>query len=118
MVKRSEKGDYYRKAQNHPEECQFQGQKFAFRAGNSAPRARISAPGQNFWGPEIPEFLALRNLAKSFRKHCSAMFCKGPRNSGFAEFLGARNFINRPSKIRPSPIQQAVVQLAGRGQKF
>jgi hypothetical protein len=59
MVKRSGKGDYCRKAQNHPEECQFQGQKFAFRA-------RISAPGQNFWGPEIPEFPALQNSAKSF----------------------------------------------------
>jgi hypothetical protein len=38
------KGDYYRNAQNHPEECFSQGQKFSFRAG-------ISAPGQNFWGP-------------------------------------------------------------------
>jgi hypothetical protein len=84
MVKRSRKGDYYRKARNHPEECQFQGRKFAFRAGNSAPRARISAPGHNFWG---------NNLAKSFTKHCGAMFSKGARNSGLAEFPGARNFI-------------------------
>jgi hypothetical protein len=52
MVKRSGKKDYCRKAQNHPEECQFQGRKFAFRAENSAPR-------QNFRGPEILEFLAL-----------------------------------------------------------
>jgi hypothetical protein len=89
MLKRSGKGDYCRKAQNHPEECQFQGQKFAFRAGNSAPRARISAPGQNFWGPKI-EFLALRNSAKSFTKRCGAMFCKGAGNSGLAEFPGPK----------------------------
>jgi hypothetical protein len=86
MVKRSGKGDYCRKAQNHLEECQFQGWKFAFRAGNSAPR-------QNFRGPEIPEFPALRNLAKSFTKHCGATCSKGAGNSGLAEFLGARNFI-------------------------
>jgi hypothetical protein len=36
------KGDFYRKAQNHPEECFLQGQKFSFRTGNSAP------------GPEFP----------------------------------------------------------------
>jgi hypothetical protein len=41
------KGDYCKKAQNHPEECILLGQKFDLRAG-------ISAPGQNFWGPEIP----------------------------------------------------------------
>jgi hypothetical protein len=93
MLKRSGKGDYCRKAQNHPEECQFQGRKFAFRARNSAPRAGISAPGQNLWGAEIPESLALRNLAKSFTKSCDATFCKGARNSGLAEFSGARNFI-------------------------
>jgi hypothetical protein len=93
MVKRSGKEDYCRKAQNHPKECQFQGQKFAFRAGNSAPRAGISAAGQNFWAPKILEFLALRNSAKSFTKRCGATFCKGARNSGLAEFLGAGNFI-------------------------
>jgi hypothetical protein len=86
MVKISGKGDYCRKAQNHPEECQFQGRKFAFRAG-------ISAPGQIFRGPEIPEFPALRNSAKSFTKCCGATFCKGAGNSGLAEFPGARNFI-------------------------
>jgi hypothetical protein len=59
MLKRSGKGDYCRKAQNHLEECQFQGRKFAFRAGNSTPRAEISALGQNFRGPEILEFSAL-----------------------------------------------------------
>jgi hypothetical protein len=37
MVKRSGKGDYYRKTQNHPEECQFQGRKFASRAGAEFP---------------------------------------------------------------------------------
>jgi hypothetical protein len=93
MVKRSEKGDYCRKAQNHPEECQFQGQKFAFRAGNSTPRAGISAPRQNFRGPEIPEFLALRNSVMSFTKHCGATCSKGAGNSSLAEFLGAGNFI-------------------------
>jgi hypothetical protein len=93
MVRRSRKGDYCRKAQNHPEECQFQGWKFASRARNSTTRAGISAPGQNFWGPEILEFPALRNSAKSFRKCCGATFCKGAGNSGLAEFLGARNFI-------------------------
>jgi hypothetical protein len=93
MVKRSGKGDYCRKAQNHPEECQFQCRKFAFRAGISAPMAGISAPGQNFRGPEIPEFLSLQNLAKSFPKYCGATICKGARNSGLAEFLGAENFI-------------------------
>jgi hypothetical protein len=36
------KGEYCRKAQNHPEECFLEGQKFVFRAGNSAP------------GPEFP----------------------------------------------------------------
>jgi hypothetical protein len=70
MVKRSGKGDYCRKAKNHPEECQSQGRKFAFRARNSAPRAGISAPGQNFWG----------NSAKSFTKCCGATFCKGAGN--------------------------------------
>jgi hypothetical protein len=93
MVKRSRKEDYCRKAQNHPEECQFQGRKFAFRARNSTHRAGISAPGQNFWGPQILEFMGLRNSAKSFTKCCGAMFCKGARNSGLAEFPGARNFI-------------------------
>jgi hypothetical protein len=85
--------DYCRKAQNHPKECQFQGQKFAFRARNSAPRAGISAPGPNFRGPEIPEFPALRNSAKSFTKRCGAICSKGARNSGLAEFPGAGNFI-------------------------
>jgi hypothetical protein len=93
MVKRSWKGDYYRKAQNHPEECQFQGRKFAFRARISATRARISTAGQKFRAPEIPEFLALRNSAKSFTKHCGATFYKGAVNSGLVEFLGAGNFI-------------------------
>jgi hypothetical protein len=93
MVKRSGKGDYCRKAQNHPDECQFQGRKFAFRAGISAPRAGISAPGQNFRGLEIHEFLALRNSAKSFIKCCDATFCKGAGNSGLAEFPGPGNFI-------------------------
>jgi hypothetical protein len=41
------KGDYYRKAQNHPKDCISQGRKFR-------PKARISTPGQNFRGPEIP----------------------------------------------------------------
>jgi hypothetical protein len=100
MVKISGNGDYCRKAQNHPEECLLEGRKFAFRAGNSAPRARISAPGQNFWGPEIPEFLALRNSAKSFTKHCGATFCKGTGNSDLAEFPGARNsIISGPQKF-------------------
>jgi hypothetical protein len=31
------KGDYCRKAQNHPEECILMGRKFDFRARNSAP---------------------------------------------------------------------------------
>jgi hypothetical protein len=93
LEKRSGKGDYCRKAQNHPEECQFQGRKFAFRARNSAPRARISAPGPNFRGPEIPEFSALQNLAKSFTKRCGATFCKGAKNSGLAEFSGTGNYI-------------------------
>jgi hypothetical protein len=56
-------------------------------------------------GPEIPpldkisrgqkfnEFLALRNSAKSFTKRCDTMFYKGARNSDFAEFPRARNFI-------------------------
>jgi hypothetical protein len=69
------------------------GQKFAFRAGNSAPRAGISAPGQNFQGPEIPKFPALRNSAKSFTKRCGATLCKGAGNSDLAEFPGTRNFI-------------------------
>jgi hypothetical protein len=93
MVKRSGKGDYCRKARNHLEECQFQGQKFAFRAGNSAPRAGISAPGQNFRGPEIPEFLAFQNSAKSFTKRYGATCSKGAGNSGLVEILRARNFI-------------------------
>jgi hypothetical protein len=79
MVKRSGKGDYCRKAKNHPEECLLEGRKFAFRA-------RISAPGQNFRGLEIPEFLALKNSAKSFTKGCGAAFGKGPeilRNQNF-----------------------------------
>jgi hypothetical protein len=93
MVKRSGKGDYCRKAQKHPEECQIQGRKLAFKAGNSAPRAGISAPGENFRRPEIPEFLALQNLAKSFIKCCGTTCSKGARNSGLIEFLGARNYI-------------------------
>jgi hypothetical protein len=36
------KGDYYRKAQNHPEECILLGRKFDFRARNST------------LGPEFP----------------------------------------------------------------
>jgi hypothetical protein len=100
MVKRSGKGDYCRKAQNHPEESLLEGRKFAFRARNSAPRARISAPGQNFWGPEIPKFPALRNLAKSFTKRCGATFCKGAGNSNLAEFPGAENYgISGPQKF-------------------
>jgi hypothetical protein len=49
MVKRSGKGDYCRKAQNHPEECLFQGRKFAFRAGNL-----LSGPEILPLGPEFP----------------------------------------------------------------
>jgi hypothetical protein len=100
MVKRSGKGDYCKKAQNHPEECLLEGWKFAFRAGISAPRAGISAPGQNFWGPEISEFLALRNSAKSCTKRCGAMFYKGVGYSGLAEFPGAGNsIISGPRKF-------------------
>jgi hypothetical protein len=33
---------------------------------------------QNFWGPEIPEFPALRIFAESFLLSCGATFCKGP----------------------------------------
>jgi hypothetical protein len=80
MVKRSGKGDYCRKAQNHPEECLLEGRKFAFRVG-----AEILALGT--------EFPALRNSAKSFTKHCGATFCKGAGNSGLAKFPGARNSI-------------------------
>jgi hypothetical protein len=71
-----QKGDYYRKAQNHPEECFSQGQKY-----------RIS-------GSRIfHEFLALRNLAKSFTKRCGATLYKGAKNSGLAEFPWAGNSI-------------------------
>jgi hypothetical protein len=73
------------------------------------PRAGISAPGQNFRGPEIlgisgpskfQEFPALRNSAKSFTERCGAMLCKGAGNSGLAEFPGAGNFtISGPRKF-------------------
>jgi hypothetical protein len=77
------------------------------------PRAGISARGQNFWGPEILEFPALRNLAKSFTERCGATLCKGARNSGLAEFPGGQKFHNFwPSKIRLSPLQRDVVQLS------
>jgi hypothetical protein len=33
---------------------------------------------QNFRGPEIPEFPALRIFAKSFLSSCGATFSKGP----------------------------------------
>jgi hypothetical protein len=84
-VKRSGKGDYCRKAQNHLEKCLLEGQKFAFRAGNSAPRAGISAPGQNFRGPEIQDFW-------------------GPEIQDF-----------RPFEIRLSPLQDVVVQRSVKG---
>jgi hypothetical protein len=34
--------------------------------------------GQNFWGPEIPEYPALRFFAKSFFSSCGATLIKGP----------------------------------------
>jgi hypothetical protein len=33
---------------------------------------------QNFRGPEIPEFLALRFFDKSFLSSCGVTLCKGP----------------------------------------
>jgi hypothetical protein len=92
------KGDYCRKAQNHPEECFSQGQKFSFRAGNSTPGpgAKI-LPLDKISGHEFP---ALRNSAKSFTKRCGATLCKGAGNSGLAEFPGARNsIISGPQKF-------------------
>jgi hypothetical protein len=66
MVKRSGKGDYYRKAQNHPEECLLEGQKFAFRAENSAPPFEIRlSPLQNVvvqHSVKGPEILAWQNF--------------------------------------------------------
>jgi hypothetical protein len=86
-----------------------------FKARNLLSGPEIPPLGPEFppldkisWGPEIPEFLTLRNSAKSFTKCYGATFCKG-----------AGNFINfRTSKIWLSPLQQAVVHLAGRGWKF
>jgi hypothetical protein len=65
------------------------------RAGNCVSGPEIPPQGQNFrpWTKFPGEFLAHRNSAKSFTKRCGAMFCKGARNSGLAEFLGAGNFI-------------------------
>jgi hypothetical protein len=75
MVKRSEKGDYCRKAQNHPEECQFQGQKFAFRA-------RIFALGQNFRGRPFEIRLSpLQNVVVQ-------RSVKGPENLVWQNFQG------------------------------
>jgi hypothetical protein len=41
------KGDYCRKAQNHPEECFSQGQNLVLGPD-------ISPQGRNFRGPDIP----------------------------------------------------------------
>jgi hypothetical protein len=44
------KGDYCRNAQKHPEECFSQGQKFSFRAGNSALGPEFPPLDKNFGG--------------------------------------------------------------------
>jgi hypothetical protein len=36
---------------------------------------------QNFWGPEIPEFLSLLFFTKSFFSSCGATLIKGPEFS-------------------------------------
>jgi hypothetical protein len=104
------KGDYCRKAQNHLDECFLEGQKFVFRAKNSAqgqkfcPRARISSPGENFWGPKNSKFLALQNSAKSFTLCCGATLSKSARNYGIGRISGGQKFHNfRPYEIRLSP---------------
>jgi hypothetical protein len=56
MVKRSGKGDYCRKAQNHPEECFLEGRKFVFRAGNSAPGPKFLPLEKIFGGQKFLNF--------------------------------------------------------------
>jgi hypothetical protein len=72
------------------------------RARNFALGPEIPPQGRNFcpWtkflgagNSKFHEFLALRNSANSFTKHCGATLCKGAGNSGLAEFPGARNSI-------------------------
>jgi hypothetical protein len=55
------KGDYYRRAQNHPEDCISQGQKLCFRAGNSAP------------GPEFPPLDKISGGRKFFEIRLSPL---------------------------------------------
>jgi hypothetical protein len=85
------------------------GQKFRLKAG-------ISAPGQNFWGTEIPEFPSIRNPAKSFTLCCGATLSKGAGNSGMGRISGGQKFHNfRHCEIRLSHLLRAVVQLAVKG---
>jgi hypothetical protein len=93
-------GDYCRKAQNHLEECILLGQKFDFRARNSAPG---------------PEFLPLDKISggrkflnfRPFEIRLSPLLCvvvqhsvKRPKILVLAEFLGARNsIISAPAKF-------------------
>jgi hypothetical protein len=68
------------------------------KAGNYVSGPEIPPQGRNF-RPWI-KFLGARNSAKSFTKRCGAKLCKGARNSGLEEFLGARNsIISGPRKF-------------------
>jgi hypothetical protein len=89
MLKRSlEKGTTVERLKITQKSAFLLGRKFDFRA-------RISAPRQNFRGMEIPEFLSLQNLAKSFTLCGGATLSKGVRNSG-----RAGNFIiSAPAKF-------------------
>jgi hypothetical protein len=110
MLKRSlEKGTTVERLKITQRSAFLLGQKFDFRA-------RISAPGLNFRGPESPEFPSLQNLAKSFTLCCSATLSKGAGNSGIGRIFGGRKFHNFcPCKIRLSPLLRGVVQLTVRG---
>jgi hypothetical protein len=63
------------------------------RAGNYVSGPEFPPLDKISGGQKFHEFLARRNLAKSLTECCGATCSKGARNSGLAEFSGARNFI-------------------------
>jgi hypothetical protein len=92
MVKRSfGKGDYCRKAQNHPEDCISQGRKLCFRARNSAPGLeflpldKISG-GRKFY--EFPNFWPFETRLSPLQNIVVQRSVKGPEILVWQNFRG------------------------------
>jgi hypothetical protein len=95
-----EKGDYCRKAQNHPEECILLGRKFDFRAINSAPGPEFLPLDKISGGQKFLIFHPFEIRLSPLLGVVVQRSVKGPEILVWAEFPGAGNsIISAPAKF-------------------